>query len=47
MQAENVFFLVSTSTDMVYVWVVEIDLVLYAGKSLGFSGSIEIGLIFV
>ena len=43
----NDLLLMSRSVDSVIVWVVEIDLVLYAGqKSLGFSVSIEIYLVF-
>ena len=37
-----------TSIDLVFVWVAEIDLVLYAGRKLrGFSVSIEIDFVFV
>ena len=44
----NDLLLMWRSVDSVIVWVVEIDLVLYAGqKSLGFSVSIEIDLVLV
>ena len=48
MRAKNYLFLVWGSISLVFVRVVEISLVLYAGrKSLGFSVSIEPDFVFV
>ena len=48
MRAANDLFLMWRSSDVVFVWVVKIDLVSYAGgKSLGFSASIELDFVFV
>ena len=48
MRAKNDLFLVWGSINLIFVRVVEISLVLNAGrKSLGFSASIELDFVFV
>ena len=48
MREENDLFLERGSIALVFVYMVEIDLVLYAGrKSLDYSVSIELGFAFV
>ena len=48
MRAENDMFLLWGSTDLVFVWVVDIDLIFVCGPEItSFSISIEINLDFV
>ena len=45
MRAENGLFVAWGSIDLVFVWVVKIDLVLVSGPRLDFSEGIEINFV--